>query len=360
MLIAFTRGLRRALDSARSGTNARIAPEDLMRPTWGRSSRGGISFASRAGFTLVELLVVIAIIGILIGLLLPAVQSAREAARAAQCQNNLKQIGLGFINHHSRVGWYPTSGWGYGWIGDPDRGFGVQQPGGWMYNLLPFIEQQAIRDLGAGKDATTKRAALRQVKESVIGGTICPTRRRIQAYPAVEGSLNSDSATVQAKTDYAGNGGEIVQTYYGPGSLGEGDTTHPWPAWIEYHTGITHLRSNVRLAHVRDGASNTYMVGEKYLEPKHYYTGADGADNNAMYQGHDWDILRWTYSNFPPRRDRDNAQCWECFGSAHPAGCYFVFVDGSVHLIGFSVDPEIHRRLGNRNDGKPIDMSKLY
>jgi prepilin-type N-terminal cleavage/methylation domain-containing protein len=102
----------------------------------------------RAGFTLVELLVVIAIIGILIALLLPAVQAAREAARRSQCQNNLKQLGLGMLLHVDVHQHFSSGGWGWRWVGDPDRGTGTSQPGGWNYPLLSFIEQQALHELG--------------------------------------------------------------------------------------------------------------------------------------------------------------------------------------------------------------------
>ena len=86
----------------------------------------------QAGFTLVELLVVIAIIGILIALLLPAVQAAREAARSLECRNHLRQLAVAALNHEQAHGHYPTGGWGFYWIGDPDRGFAEDQPGGWI------------------------------------------------------------------------------------------------------------------------------------------------------------------------------------------------------------------------------------
>src|SRR5450756_1612071 len=94
--------------------------------------------SDQAGFTLVELLVVMSIISVLIGLLLPAVQAAREAARRTQCINNLHQIGLAVLQHEVATRHFPTGGWGSLWLGDPDRGTDEKQPGGWIYNILPY------------------------------------------------------------------------------------------------------------------------------------------------------------------------------------------------------------------------------
>ena len=102
----------------------------------------------KRGATLVELLIVIAIIGLLIQLVLPAVQSSREAARRTQCASNLRQIGLAAQNHEAAHDILPTAGWGYGWIGDPNRGSGRSQSGSWAYQLLPYLEARNIHDMG--------------------------------------------------------------------------------------------------------------------------------------------------------------------------------------------------------------------
>src|SRR3954453_2916900 len=93
------------------------------------------------GFTLVELLVVIAIIGILVALLLPAIQAAREAARRTQCKNHLKQIAVACLNYESSQKAFPAGGWGFRWMGDPDRGMGRGQPGGWIFQVCSYLEE---------------------------------------------------------------------------------------------------------------------------------------------------------------------------------------------------------------------------
>src|SRR3954453_14927337 len=154
---------------------------------------------NRQRFTLVELLVVIAIIGILVALLLPAVQAAREAARRNQCVNNLKQLSLGAMNHESTMKELPSSGLGYGWVGDPNYGFGRRQPGGWIYNVLPFIEEQAIHDMGMGVGTTWNDANRKKIfadlDTKVVKTLICPSGRNGGPYALGSGFINRDSGT---------------------------------------------------------------------------------------------------------------------------------------------------------------------
>ncbi|HMO85863.1 MAG TPA: DUF1559 domain-containing protein, partial [Lacipirellulaceae bacterium] len=167
-----------------------------------------------------ELLVVIAIIGILISLLLPAVQAARESARRAQCANNLKQIALASLHHVESQGYFPAGGWGVQWTGDADRGFGREQPGCWSYSILPYLEQQAIFDMGKDgqPDAITnsQRDGAYQRDQVPLSGFVCPSRRKARVYPFRylwgpygfcyhNGRNNPPSAIV---LDYAGNAGD--------------------------------------------------------------------------------------------------------------------------------------------------------
>ena len=163
------------------------------------------------GFTLVELLVVIAIIGILIALLLPAVQAAREAARRLQCTNNLKQIALACLNHEETHKFLPTTGWGTTWAGEPTRGFDKKQPGGWHYNILPYIEQPALHDLGVDQGLTGTRPGFTQRVSTPLTCYICPTRRAVIAYPMVSTvtwANVSPSPTSVGRSDYAASGGD--------------------------------------------------------------------------------------------------------------------------------------------------------
>ena len=344
----------------------------------------------RKAFTLVELLVVIAIIGILIALLLPAVQSAREAGRRTQCKDNLKQIGLAAMAHNDTQKFLPSSGWGYKWTGDPDRGFSTNQPGGWMYNLLPFIEQSATHDIAKG--SPNKPLARAQMNTVVIPTYNCPSRRT--GYdalakgdsPFTESEYNADDsirATAgQARSDYAGNGGTNQQVTTGGCMPPSGsDTNTGFSARTHYATncnwwspdmnGVTFAISTITLKKVTDGLTKTYFCGEKSLQPRHY-KGGGPADNGAMYAGHDWDNLRWggkdgnntnktppTNADMQPLHDKDDTDDNYGrlnFGSAHPSTCMFVMCDGSVQEVSYSIDAATHWKLSNRRDGYHADI----
>jgi hypothetical protein len=122
-------------------------------------------------------------------------------------------------------------------------------------------------------------------------------------------------------------------------------------------TGISYFRSRVKMCDISDGASSTYMLGEKYLNPDSYYNGVDNADNETLYNGYDNDLHRTTYDT--PIQDTPGYPQSYRFGGPHSAGYYMAFCDGSVRMIGYTIDATTHRYLGNHKDGVAIDAKKL-
>jgi len=343
----------------------------------------------RTGFTLIELMVVISIMALLLTLMLPAIQSSREAARRIQCASNLKQIGTAFQLHHDAHGFYPTGGWGSYWIGDPDRGYDRNQPGGWVFNILPFVGEESLHALGAQQSPQSpERMAANTTRITTpIALFNCPTRRGADLFaansvwgPNVQSPNYSNLVTAVARTDYASNAGDMdfqSQTAGGPATLADGDGP-TWAGLVNFMnndrcTGITYPGSQVNSRLITDGLSFTYLVGEKHCNSTHYEDGSFAGDNVSMYTGNDDDITRCSrYWAVPvPALADAPTDVWNttpqavfnmsqfAFGSAHAMTFNMAFCDGSVHDIGYGIDITLHRHLSNRRDGLVVDLSKL-
>ena len=299
----------------------------------------------RLGFTLIELLVVIAIIAVLIGLLLPAVQKVREAAARIQCANNVKQMALAMHNHHDTHKLLPSGGWGWNWVGDANRGVGPSQPGGWIFGILPFVEQQPLYNLAVSNAGT------QQMVVTTLPLFNCPSRRAGGPYPgnSLYHNYGGFVSTSQARADYAACCGDNApdEIYGGPSSYAQGDNpSYAWPSTSSFN-GILFQRSRIRLVDIQRGTSNTFMIGERYLNPDRYYDGRDGSDNECMYVGFDNDISR--SSDYPPMQDRKGVGSTFAFGSAHTAGFNMAMCDGSVQFINYDIDMTVYLPMGSRN-----------
>jgi prepilin-type N-terminal cleavage/methylation domain-containing protein/prepilin-type processing-associated H-X9-DG protein len=300
----------------------------------------------RRGFTLVELLVVIKIIGILIALLLPAVQAAREAARKMQCGNNFKQVGLALHNYHASLGCFPP--------GMFEPRLRSNAPGWWSWSthILPQLEQQAIYDMinfnqpndyytpGKNQDAQMK----------LVGAYICPSDGAggelvLSSGDTHTGRNNDEDSRM---TDMCGIADSVVcfpnDGGYLPRSFSEAD-------------GIFAANETCRISDVRDGTSNTLMVGE--------VTGK----GPTAYRGHFW--VAW---NLITTHDGINGQLttpggaypsdsqggfWSAgLASFHPGGCNFALADGSTHFLSQNIDQKILAALTTRNGPSSSNITK--
>jgi len=308
---------------------------------------------NRVGFTLIELLVVIAIIGILIALLLPAVQSAREAARLAQCSNNLKQMGLAVHNfHETRGAIMPCHLTGCGHVG-------------WQVLLMPYME------LGSEvEDLDLTLSWYHQPDEVVkrqIAPYYCPSRTRT-VWLSKDGNarFGHDHPEVGALSDYALNAGDgnVYPWWEADEVLGKGNGAAYRPDFVsgQYRDGMAVFwgwKPLVSFRDISDGLSMTLLIGEKFVHPEHQ--GVTIWGDGTFWSG---DLhaptVRVAGLGYPlARSDVDSTVFSEPihmpFGSPHGSGlCQFVLFDGSVQALSPMINTKVLGYLANRRDGQVI------
>lgn len=339
---------------------------------------------SPAAFTLVELLVVIAIIAILIALLLPAVQAAREAARRVECSNNLRQIGLACHNLVSVERAFPTAGGSVSEFLDAASQAGPlygYEYASWMFQILPFIEEQSLYDLRGGDGAGNVGFADTVLAETPVAAFNCPSR---------SGRFGILGADVFRFGDYAG----VMASHGDPGWPGFAWSSTDFPrrsseggeeelVWtgIIARGGHTRLSSGrtwkfarVGFKKITDGASNTLMIAEKAVAVDRYTIERNVPfqfwEIRGYYSGADWPTMRLfgartqdtsQFETVPVLRDSEerpsdfnmsgNLKVEKGFGSPHSGGFLAVFGDGSVRSISYDTDLILLDRLGKRADG---------
>lgn len=302
----------------------------------------------RRAFTLIELLVVIAIIGILIALLLPAVQSAREAARGAQCRNNLKQLGLaihGYIDVH---GVFPIS---IAYNRSGPRPSPQVNGKGWIIGILPYMEQQElfdqflpgfIGDIGSG--GGLRNPACRRAMTTQLHALHCPS---------------DDSVLTNSFSQFQWAGIEVALTSYkgviGDTRMGSGSSVHQGTMPDCHNTvgcnGIfyrNNYQEPIRLVDVRDGLGNTLMVGEDVPAANHHST--------AFYCNGDYSSCHAPLNYFPDPPTPNEWWNVMSFRSLHPSGAHFCLADGSVHFFPETIDYMLYRHLSTKAGHEPVKV----
>lgn len=275
----------------------------------------------RRGFTLIELLVVIAIFSVLMGLLLSAVQQARSAAARLKCENNLKQIGLAFQMYHDSYGSLPPG----------HRSQTAAQPmpwSGWPLSLLPFLEQPALFANAQAAYHLTRNPFLNPPHSglaTVVSTYVCPSDAS-----AASPRRGQRSGVVAAFTDYLGVSGKNFST----------------------KDGVLFQDSHISFADITDGTSNTLLAGERPPSSDFDFgwwyagTGQRGTGSAEMILGvQEVNLLPVTptscgpgASSYSPGRPGSPCNMFH-FWSYHSGGANFLFTDGSVHFLPYSVAP---------------------
>ena len=340
------------------------------------------SLRARSAFTLVELLVVIAIIGILVALLLPAVQAAREAARRSQCQNNLKQIGLGLHNYHDIHNVFPPALIGSGryqnstYYVQPGPNI-VRNTAGWTL-MLPQMEQTAAYNqynFTAPSSVSNPYGMPIAAGSDTVNAPVTSLRMKWLECPSspVAGEDSSSQGGNMTPGNpglfYSANAGKRSNYFFNTGSMTD------YSAWWSYYN--TDIRQGVfgndgaaNMAAVTDGTSNTIAVGEgsggrHKISPLfgpwglsgthtsvHGYTPSGSttaldATTTAAYQS-SWNI------NSPYNNDALKRTYAWVFNSLHPGGAQFVLADGSVRFIPQTITYLTFCRLTYLHDGSPV------
>jgi prepilin-type N-terminal cleavage/methylation domain-containing protein/prepilin-type processing-associated H-X9-DG protein len=294
-------------------------------------------------FTLIELLVVIAIIAVLIALLLPAVQAAREAARRMQCTNNLKQIGLAA---HNYAGVFNTFPQGIQFQPNPE----ASTPGSCFTSGSWFVAMSNYFEQGTVYNATNFMLNMFTPQNSTISGVgqsvlWCPSDPIVPGYSFTysAGAVISTPLTMRYSS-YAGNTGQLME-YYSKNWQGNGapyvcTLTTSTPQ--QQNNGIIFVFSNVSIASITDGTSNTLLSSERAHGK---FTGGDINCWNWWTSGNYGDTM---FSAYYPINPFNKVPQWCCqdgspdayVGSAssfHPGGANFGMADGSVRFLKDSI-----------------------